>query len=409
MATSIIMPKAEMAMEEGTLVRWLVPEGGAVVKGRPVLEVETDKSTLEVEAEADGILLCTLIPEGRRVPVTTVLGWIGEAGEPIPSPQGPDVNQQAPSGGPPPGKPRVAPRALPVSVGAPGRIPASPAAKRLASERGVDLRPLHAAAGGRPLTVADVLRHADSAGSPPAIVPEDPSDTVVPLTPIQRTSARRLAEAHREAAAVTLHARADVTDLGALRERVERDEGLRPTYNDLVLKAVAATLRASPELNAVFLGDRILRRGRIHLSMAVDTDRGLLVPVLRDADRLTLVELAREARRLAERARAGGLKPGEQDGGTFTVTNIGRHGIAAFTPVLNLPQVAILGVCAIEEVLQLRAGRVDPRRMMGLSLTFDHRAMDGVPPAAFLGRLCQCLGDPDLVAADPLRVVRDDG
>jgi pyruvate/2-oxoglutarate dehydrogenase complex dihydrolipoamide acyltransferase (E2) component len=259
------------------------------------------------------------------------------------------------------------------------------------------------------LTVADVLRHADSAGSPPAIVPEDPSDTVVPLTPIQRTSARRLAEAHREAAAVTLHARADVTDLGALRERVERDEGLRPTYNDLVLKAVAATLRASPELNAVFLGDRILRRGRIHLSMAVDTDRGLLVPVLRDADRLTLVELAREARRLAERARAGGLKPGEQDGGTFTVTNIGRHGIAAFTPVLNLPQVAILGVCAIEEVLQLRAGRVDPRRMMGLSLTFDHRAMDGVPPAAFLGRLCQCLGDPDLVAADPLRVVRDDG
>jgi pyruvate dehydrogenase E2 component (dihydrolipoamide acetyltransferase) len=275
-------------------------------------------------------------------------------------------------------------------------VAATPAARRLARERGVDLLAVAAAVPGRPVKAADIPG-AEGSGRP------EPGDDVVPLTNIRRTTARRMVEAHHAVPAVTLHARADVTALAELRERLEREDGLRVTYNDLVLKAAAGTLRACPELNAEFHGDRVLRRGRIHLAMAVATDRGLLAPVLRDADRLPLGELAREARRLADRARAGELQASEMEGGTFTVSNVGRHGITAFTPIVNLPQVAILGVCAVEEDLHLRGGLPAVRRRMGLSLTFDHRAMDGVAPSVFLERLCALLADPARLAEPPTR------
>ncbi len=419
MATTIIMPKAEMAMEDGLLARWRVRPGESVTKGQPVAEIETDKSILEIEAEADGVLLDAVVPEGARVPVTTVLGWIGAPGEAVPAAAASAAGRACAHGGaaadtavgspatptghatPPARSPAAAPTP-------PGRVPATPAAKRLAREMQVPLAAVFDSATGRPVKAADILAHGAAGHADPVAqalaghaLPAEPSDTSLPLTHIQRSSARRLVEAHLRVPAVTLQAQADVTAAAARRATLAGVAGLRVTYNDLVLKAVAAALRDCPELNVVFQGDRILRRGRVHLSMAVATDRGLLVPVIRDADRLSLANLAAEARRLADSARAGALKPADQEGGTFTVSNVGKYGITAFTPLLNLPQAAILGVCAVTERLTLRDGRLETRLELGLSLTFDHRAMDGVPPARFMERLCAELQDPDRLAAAP--------
>jgi pyruvate dehydrogenase E2 component (dihydrolipoamide acetyltransferase) len=411
MATSIIMPKSEMAMEEGTIVRWLVREGERVAKGQPILEIETDKSTMEVEADASGVLLRIVEPEGRRVRVTEVIGWIGESGESVPAPRSSVVGR----GGSPRrirrpaesgfaqalrrDKPAGPTSDLPDSVHS-RVVAATPAARRLARERGVDLHEVAAAAPGRPIKAADISR--SPAGSPPG-----PGDVVVPLTNIRRTTARRMTDAHLAVPAVTLHARADVTGLAGLRERLQREAGLHVTYNDLVLKAVAAALRECPELNAEFHGDRVLRRGRVHLSIAVATDRGLLIPVLRDADRRSLAGLAREARRLAGCARDGAMEAAEMEGGTFTVSNVGRFGITGFTPIVNPPQVAILGVCAVEDELHLCDGRPAVRRRMGLSLTFDHRAMDGVPPSIFIEKLCELLANPTRLEASPPEALPD--
>lgn len=396
MPHSIIMPKAEMAMEEGSIIRWLIQEGDLVTKSQPLLEIETDKSTMEVESEADGTVLRIIHPEGARVPVAEVIGWIGEAGEDIPEIEAPAPESKTPEAAPTPAAARSAslPAATPI-IGDPRRIPATPAARRLARERGVDLATIYDPTRGLPLRAADI----PAAEAEPELAP---GDTMVPLTRIQQTSARRMVEAHSQIPAVTIHTRADVTELDALRARIAEDTGQRITYNDGVLAATARVLPSFPELNAEFHGDRVLQRAGVHLAFAVAADQGLLAPVLRDADQASLSELAQQARALAEAARDGGLDFHDLEGGTFTVSNVGKFGVTAFNPIINLPQVAILGVCAVETVPRYIEDRVEPRRMIGLSLTFDHRAMDGITPSRFLQALAQQLEQPaDLLESSP--------
>jgi len=428
MAERIIMPKAGMAMEEGTILRWLKKAGEPVEKGEAVLEIESDKATLEVEAEASGVLLTTLYPEGTVVPVTETIGWIGQAGEALP-----EVATASAPAAPPAAAPAAAP-----SAGSPRRA-ATPAARRLARERGLDLAalggtgpfgavragdveaagvPAAGAGTGKPPRVSPLagkvarMRSLDLSGVQgsgpggrirkmdlPAGAPEGPDGTelIVPLSRVQQLTGKRMVQSHGEIPAVTLHGRCDVTRLSALREELNAGGERKLTYNDFVLRAVALTLPRHPFLNASYQEQSLSLKKRIDLGMAVAGPGGLVVAVLRDADRLPLLELSRNARELAGRARENRLSPDELSGGTFTVTNIGMYGVFYFTPIINPPQVAILGVGSIEEEPALAGGQLAMRKVMGLSLSFDHRAMDGVQPAAFLGELRRALESPSLL------------
>ena len=441
MAERIIMPKAGMAMEEGTILRWLKKTGEPVEKGEAVLSIESDKATLEVEAEASGVLLATLYPEGTVVPVTETIGWIGQAGEAVPTPQ-PEA-QTAPASGPgaqtdalrSPAHPHSAPSG-PSAVAAAPRPAATPAARRLARERGLDLAALTGTGPFGAVQAADVqgagtVGAGASAARRPRVSPlagklarmrsldlnglqgsgpggrilkadlpagaAQGDEILVPLSRIQQLTGMRMLQSHSEIPAVALHARCDVTRLAALREEINAAGESKVTYNDFVLRAVALSLPKHPFLNATYREQALALKKSIHLGMAVAGPGGLVVAVLRDADRLPFLELSLAARELAGKARENRLAPDELSGGTFTVTNIGMYGVFYFTPIINPPQVAILGVGSIEEEPALAGGQLVMRKVMGLSLSFDHRAMDGVQPAAFLGELRRVLESPSLL------------
>ena len=441
MAERIIMPKAGMAMEEGTILRWLKKTGEPVEKGEAVLSIESDKATLEVEAEASGVLLATLYPEGTVVPVTETIGWIGQAGEAVPTPQ-PEA-QTAPASGPgaqtdalrSPAHPHSAPSGPSAEAAAP-RPAATPAARRLARERGLDLAALTGTGPFGAVQAADVqgagtVGAGASAARRPRVSPlagklarmrsldlnglqgsgpggrilkadlpagaAQGDEILVPLSRIQQLTGMRMLQSHSEIPAVALHARCDVTRLAALREEINAAGESKVTYNDFVLRAVALSLPKHPFLNATYREQALALKKSIHLGMAVAGPGGLVVAVLRDADRLPLLELSLAARELAGKARENRLAPDELSGGTFTVTNIGMYGVFYFTPIINPPQVAILGVGSIEEEPALAGGQLVMRKVMGLSLSFDHRAMDGVQPAAFLGELRRVLESPSLL------------
>jgi pyruvate dehydrogenase E2 component (dihydrolipoamide acetyltransferase) len=416
-----------------------------VKKGEPVLEIESDKATLEVEAEATGVLLATLFADGTVVPVTETIGWIGEAGEAVPA-QGTNAiaptAAQAPAEAPRAATELQAPRpeaAASAAEAAPPRPAATPAARRMAWERGLDLSALPGTGPFGAVRAADVktagarmpasdlagtakrpqasplagklarMRSVDLAGvrgSGPggrilkADLPAGPArdeEVLVPLSRIQQLTGRRMVQSHSDIPAVTLHGRCDVSRLAALREELNAGGERRLTYNDFVLRAVALTLPKHPFLNAVYQEQSLALKKRINLGMAVAGPSGLVVAVLRDAAHLPLMELSRAARELAGKARENRLSPDELSGGTFTVSNIGMYGVFYFTPIINPPQVAILGVGSIEEEPALSGGRLVMRKVMGLSLSFDHRAMDGVQPAACLGELRRVLESPSLL------------
>jgi pyruvate dehydrogenase E2 component (dihydrolipoamide acetyltransferase) len=443
-ATSIIMPKTGIAQEEGTIVRWLKRAGDSVTKGEPVAEIETDKTTMELEAEADGVILGLVKKDGETVPVSTVIGWLGKKGEAVPQDAGPAAGSHAAAPGPQAAAVTAgaAPAAAPASV-VPGKVAATPAARRLAVEQGIDIssltpsgshgelraRDIPAAAaarvaasplakkiaaeaginlagvkgtgpGGR-VTRADVDGAAAPAGA--AAVPAHAAaapvamangDTRVALSQIQRITGRRTLQAHLEIPPVTIHGKADVTDLMALRERMNATGPVKTSVNDWILKAAAKALVANPRANAVLDGNDVVYRKAIDIGMAVATPRGLLVPVVCGVDALGIGELAARTRDLAERAREGKLTPKEMVPGTFSVSNMGMYGVTAFTPIINQPQVAILGACAIDQELKLVGGVVTARSFMGLSLTFDHRVLDGAEAALYLKSLRELMESP---------------
>ena len=478
MAHEVILPQLGETMNEGVIVRWLVKEGDRVQKGDPLFQFESDKAVLDVEAPAAGQVLKLLYPAGARVPVLSVVAWIGEPGEALParpqarhagespltltlSPKGERVGGRLPASEPfggrgegQPAGPQPSPSALwregrregqpaapqpsPARTERAARIFASPRARRAAAQHGVDLKAIQGSGPGGRIVEADVLAFAAAqpratplarkvaaeagvglaklAGSGPGgritradvdqrrgavSAPPQAGGQAVPMAGVRARIAERMAASARETAPVTLTTEVDATRLVEARTRLKAaysaELGFDIGYNDLFIAICARALREHPALNSRLEGDSIRLLDEVHVGLAVDTERGLLVPVVRHADRLRLAEIARTLRELVARARQGQSGPDELKGGTFTITNLGAYGIDAFTPIINLPECAILGVGRIAPRPAVVDGQLAVRQRLWLSLTFDHRLVDGAPAARFLQRIAQLVEEPYLL------------
>jgi pyruvate dehydrogenase E2 component (dihydrolipoamide acetyltransferase) len=433
MANKIIMPKTGMAMEEGTVVRWLKRVGETISKGEAIAVIETDKVTMDLESDYDGTLLAIVHGDGEAVKATHTIGWVGAPGEKVPTgaeaateslqstaaaAHDPEVGQVAAE--PVGTAPSVAGRAALASP----NVTATPAARAYAAHAGIALSSVAGSGPGGAVRLRDFpqaktvkvtplarktaeinsidlvgiegsgaggkIRKADVvalAGAPAA-------GTSIPVTGMRRVIADKMLRSHQQVPPVTLVTRADVTELTALRGRMNAGGGVKVSYTDFILRAAAAALREHPLINSVIEGDRILIQKDINIGIAVALEAGLIVPVIRSADELGVRQIAAAARDLADRARAGSLAPDEYAGGTFTITNLGMYGITEFTPLINIPESAILGVGAIEEAFRTGAGGgIESRKVMSLCLTHDHRHIDGAPAAAFLGTIKALLED----------------
>jgi pyruvate dehydrogenase E2 component (dihydrolipoamide acetyltransferase) len=400
MATPVIMPKMEMSQEAATVVQWLKREGDPVERGEPLLIIETDKVTMEVEAPASGVLAGIRAEPNQVVTVTEVIAYILQPGEELPQtissvPQ-PTLDSPIPppasalSTRPPGGTPAFEPP--------PGRVRATPAARRIAIEQEVDLAALRGSGPRGRVQAADVLAFSPAPAAPPQLAPE-----IIPLQGIRRTIAERMSASATATARVTLVTEVDATAITEARTQLKAsvsDEwGFAPGYNDLLGLVVARALGEFPYMNARLSADdhSIERLPYVNLGMAVDTERGLLVPVIPDAGQKGLRAFGAEFRTLVERARAGKSLPGDLTGGTFTITNLGMYDVDAFTPIINLPEAAVLGAGRIQPKPMVRDGQVVVQQMWTLSLVFDHRLVDGAPAARFLQRIKQLIENPFLL------------
>jgi pyruvate/2-oxoglutarate dehydrogenase complex dihydrolipoamide acyltransferase (E2) component len=355
MAYEFKLPDLGEGVAEGEIARWLVRVGETIEEDAPLVEIQTDKTTVEIPSPASGTVARILVEEGQLVPVGTPLVVIGD--------------------GELPEAPADPPRAAPVAAEPakpPARVQATPLVRRIAQELGVDLASVQGTGAVGRITEEDVRQAAVSGGQTPG----RGAERRVPLRGVRRVIAQHLATSHREVPAVTVVEECDFTDLG--RARGER------SYLPYLLQAVVAGLREFPELNATLDGDEIVFWERYDLGVAVQTDDGLVVPVLRDAAARDLDDLEAEARRLSEGARAGTLEPAELKGSTFTVTSAGRLGGLFATPLVNHPEVAILGLHRIAPRPVVRDGEIVIRDVGWLSCTFDHRVVDGARASEFL-------------------------
>ena len=446
MATEVRLPQFGMGMQEGKVLRWFKGEGDQVQEGDPLCELETEKANVEVPAPAGGVLSQIVAEVGATIPVFEVLGVLAAAGEPVPP-------RRSVVAGKKDGTPRsVATSNSPVNIGATVTaqdgsrgIQVTPLARRVAKEHGIDLTGATGTGPGGRITDHDVRRLIDERSKAPAsatiaasqsvqieprarrlaqehkidltrlagsgpggrITEQDvilflagPSSSgageqVIPLTGKRGVIARRMTESLQSSAQLTLTTEANVTTL--VRQRKAPNEQPDLTYNELLVKASALALRKHPRLNSTVVGQEIHVLPEIHVGLAVALDDGLVVPVVRNADQKPLAVIASEVRELIERARTGKLMMAEITGGTFTVTNLGGFGITSFTPIINPPEAAILGVGCIVDRLVRRDSDMVWQQMMGLSLTVDHRVVDGAPAAAFLKTLCELLERPELL------------
>ncbi len=395
MAVEVKLPRLGQGMESGTIVKWLKAEGDAVKKGEPLYELDTDKVTQEVEAEADGVLLAIEVQEGE-VPVGHTIAVIGEAGE---------TYEVAASAAP------VAAAApvlvAPVEVVAPvapaaanggDRIKASPLARRIARERGIELRGLTGTGPEGRIVAEDVERAA--AGTAPVAASGAPVEGVeiVPLTSLRKTIARRMTEAW-QAPAFQITMSADMSRALELRARLVElhdGEGAKPTINDVLTKVCAAALMRHRAVNARFAGDAIELHPTANVGIAVALPGGLVVPVIPSCERKTIAELANARADVVGRARDGKLTQADLEGGTFTISNLGMFGVEQFVAVLNPPEAAILAVGAIEEKPVVRDGELEIVPLMTMTLTCDHRSLDGATAAEFLGTVKAFLEEPGL-------------
>jgi pyruvate dehydrogenase E2 component (dihydrolipoamide acetyltransferase) len=406
MAVDVSLPRLGQGMEAGTIVRWLKSEGDQVEKGEPLYELDTDKVTQEVEAEASGVLLKILAGEGEEIEVGKRIAVIGEQGEDVEAQAEAEVEveEDAQEEGSP-GEAREDERergreaaaeeeeqaATPQASRVDGRVKASPLARRIARERSIDLTNLTGTGPEGRIVAEDVERAAATPAH--ATVGSAPIDAeVVPLTSIRRTIARRLTKAW-EAPAFQIAMSADMTRAQALRERL-RDE--KVTVTDVLTKLSAIALLRHRELNAHFADDELRIFPSANIGLAVASERGLIVPVLREVERKSLVQLAIERGELVERTRAGKLTQEDLEDGTFTISNLGMYGVEIFTAVLNPPQAAILAVGAIEEKPVVEDGELVVRPKMAMTLTCDHRAVDGSKASEFLRELKLLLEEPGL-------------
>ena len=428
MATEVKLPRLGQGMESGTIVKWLKGEGEPVKKREPLYELDTDKVTQEVEAEADGVLLKILVSSGE-VEVGKTIAFIGSEGEDVPpgengkpaaeeAEDATEAEEQPQEEGSPAGemddereRGRKAAAATAAAeteqvaqshkVPGDGRVKASPLARRLAREKGIDIATLSGSGPEGRIVAEDVERGAvaapTAAPAAPRAVPAGEVEEIE-LTSTRKTIARRLTEAW-QAPVFQLTVSVDMTRALELRERLVgrlRDGEAKPTVSDLLTKVAAAALVRHPSVNAHFAGDRILRFPYAHVGIAVAAPNGLVVPVIRDADRKTIQEIAASRAELVGRARDGKLQRDDLADGTFTISNLGMFGIEQFVAVLNPPQAAILAVGATEEKPVVRDGRVEVRPLMSMTVTCDHRAIDGADGAEFLRTVKELLEEPAL-------------
>jgi pyruvate dehydrogenase E2 component (dihydrolipoamide acetyltransferase) len=437
MATDVLMPRLSDSMEEGTVLKWLVEQGGAVKRGDPLVEIETDKANMTYEADTDGVLIELLAQEGDTLEVGQPIARIGAEGE------GPNDKSKADD------EPAAAEKAATsddgerpdselAETGAPipvakanggGRVKASPLARRMAGELGVELARVEGSGPGGRVVKADVEAAAEGGGAPAteakpsaagpstteaAAVPEsapaaEASAAPAPAQPggakgdvsiheptrLQRTVSRRMAEAKATVPDFSLELDVDMTLCIELRERLKAQTERAPSFNDMVVKAAALALRDHPRVNGAYRDGKFEAYSRVNVGVAVAAQDALVVPVIHDADQKSLGEISRQALRLIERVRDGAITPPELSGGTFSVSNLGMYGIERFTAIVNPPQAAILSVGALMKKPTVdERGRVVARDLMTLTLICDHRILYGADGAEFLAQVRELLEQP---------------
>lgn len=434
MAKDVIMPALGMAQETGLLLKWLKSEGDSVTKGEPLMEIETDKATVEIEAPASGTLANISAHPGDEVPVGRTIAFILAAGETAPvlessPPQAPaaepeaaerpevlasplaariaaehglDLNQIQPAGGRIQKEDVLAyldAQAAGTAGPGDGRVLASPKARRLAKEKNLGLAGITGSGPDGAVLAADVLAAAVPAATPapmPAVAPAPvlAGQATLPVSRMWQVMAQRLTESWNTVPHFYLAVEADATGLSAWRERARQRVAEKLTYTDLLVKLVAAALRKHPRLNARWGDGAIVTQAEINIGLAVAVEEGLLVPVIRQADRLGLNDLAARRKELVTRAQAGKLSPAEMSQGTFTISNLGMYGIDAFNAIVNPPQAAILALGRIADRVVPVNGQPAVRPMMTMTLSCDHRTVDGARAAQFLQTLTGFIEDP---------------
>jgi len=364
LVTNVLMPRLSLTMKSGTVVQWFKKEGETVQKGEPLVEVLSEKVTYDVEAPESGVLRKILAMEGTDVPVAQTIGIIAAPDEQIPEAEVAGVEA-------------VVERELIEKVEE--RIVASPAAKRLAREHGVDLAKVVGTGPEGRIIEDDVKRLIEGTRVAPRV------REVIPLTGIRKITAERLSLSARTAPHSTITMEVDMTNAVKLREETQA------SYTDMLVKAAAQALREHSIMNSTLEGEQIKVFEDINVGVAVATERGLVVPVIQNADRMSLSDTASAIRLLAEKAREGKLTREDLTGGTFTITNLGMYGVDVFIPIINPPETAIMGVGRVTEKPLVVSGQVVTKPVMQLSLSFDHRIVDGAPAAQFLQRVKQIL------------------
>ncbi|GIV11367.1 MAG: dihydrolipoamide acetyltransferase component of pyruvate dehydrogenase complex [Fimbriimonadales bacterium] len=413
---TIIMPKMGDAMEEGTLVRWLKQEGDSVREGEPIAEIATDKATIEIEAPGAGVLKGIRVQEGAVVPVNTPLAYILQEGESLPSatdgkPAEPSAPAAAVASAPTPA-PTATPTPAPTPSNGETRILASPLARKIAAEHGIDLAQVKGTGPKGRIVERDVLAFIEShkaaapaaasapvAAPTPAPAPIAAQERVESLNRLRQITAQRTTEAHQTIPHFYLTMEIDMENALALRQQLNQmDETLRVSVNDLIVKACAVALEKHPVINARYHDGQLVHPNGIHIGVAVASEQGLLVAVLKHCEGKSLRRIAQESQALIQKARDGKLLPDEMTGNTFTVSNLGMFGIEQFTAIINPPASAILAVGATKRVPVVdEDGSITPRARMKVTMSCDHRVIDGAVGAQFLQTLKQLLENPLLM------------
>jgi pyruvate dehydrogenase E2 component (dihydrolipoamide acetyltransferase) len=414
MASAILMPQLGLTMEEGTVEEWVKHEGDEVKKGDVLLNITTDKLSNEIEAEEDGVLLKIVAQEGEDIPVKGVLGYIGQPGEKVP--EG-DAAAAAPAEEAAPAPAAAAAPAAPAAALAGGRVKISHLAKKIAEKNGIDYSGLAGSGTNGRIIKKDIEAAIEAAKAAPAPAPaaaapapEAPKtvggvelmegDEVKKMSGMMRTIAKRMTQSRQEVPTVTHVMKVDVTKMLALRKKINSeygaDKGIKYSVNDFVTKAVAKALREHPEARVSYAGKEYIQRAHVNIGMAVSTDNGgLITPVIRDADKMSLTEISRTAKDLASRARDGKLTEDEYHGSTFNISNLGMFGVESFNPIINQPDSGILGVCTTETELQLAEdGTIEKHQVMRICYTHDHRVINGAEAVKFEKAIKDILEDP---------------
>jgi len=395
MAISVVMPALEMAQETGKLISWLKKEGEPVAKGEPLLEIETDKAVMEVESPADGVLAGVKVGAGAEVPVGRTIAWIVKPGETAPAEEAHVESGRkgvAPAASTSASAPTSAVAAPPHSAAHEVKI--SPKARRLASEKGVDLAQVHGSGPAGEILASDILAAAaESKSSAPAAPSHAES-----LSPVARLMAERTTQSWTTVPHFFVIRELDATALNQARQQfagdIDKSYGVKLTHSDLLVALVARVLAKHPKMNASWAGNAVRLNGDINISLAMAVEEGVVAPVIPHADRASLGGIALQRRELAERARSNKLRPADLTGGTFTISNLGMFEVDAFTAIITPPQAAILAVGRISDRVVAVEGQPAVRPMVTLTLSSDHRVVDGARAAEFMRDVADAIANP---------------